>query len=135
MHLGDLLSVEAVLEELGRRVERHRLERNLTQQQLAEQAGVGRATVQRLERGESVQMTNWVKVLGALELLSGLDAAIPETIELPVAQLERERRNRRRRRATGRRATHTEPAAGKQPGSGAWTWGDQDHDEPGAGPA
>ena len=42
----------AVLTELGGRLTRLRLERNLTQAQLAEQAGVSKRTVQRLESGD-----------------------------------------------------------------------------------
>ena len=98
----------AVLAELGRRLTRHRLERNWTQAELAAEAGVGQATVQRAERGESVQMTSMIKLLRALELLGGLDVAVPESIDLPIAQLEREQR-KTRRRARGR---HGRPGGG-----------------------
>jgi len=109
----------SVLAELGRRLERHRLERNWTQAELAAEAGIGQATVQRAERGESVQMTSMVKLLRALGLLGGLDVAIPESIDLPIAQLEREQR-KRRRRASGRGRGHR-PAESSEP----WTWGEQ----------
>jgi DNA-binding XRE family transcriptional regulator len=84
----DYTTDAAVLAELGRRLERHRLERNWTQAVLAAEAGVGQATVQRAERGESVQMTSMIKLLRALGLLAALDVAIPESIDLPIAQLE-----------------------------------------------
>ena len=120
MQLIDLTTDRAVLAELGARLERHRVERDLTQEQLAELAGVGRATLQRVERGESVQMTSMVKLLRALDLLGALDAAVPERIELPIAQLEREQRRRTRQRASGRRGRP--PKQGKrQP----WSWGDE----------
>src|ERR1700749_1496557 len=90
MQIDDYQTDAAVLTTLGQRLARHRLERNWTQAELAAGAGVGQATVQRAERGESVQMTSMVKLLRALELLGGLDAAIPESIELPIAKLERE---------------------------------------------
>ncbi len=113
----------AVLAELGRRLERHRLERNWTQADLAAKAGIGQATVQRAERGKSVQMTSMIKLLRTLELLSGLDVAVPESIDLPIAQLERERRRTRRRARGGRGGRPSE--LGEQP----WTWGQ----EPGPG--
>jgi transcriptional regulator with XRE-family HTH domain len=116
MYLDNLTTDAAVLAELGRRLTRHRLERNLTQSELAAEAGVGQATVQRAERGESVQMTSMIKLLRTLGLLGGLDAAIPESIDLPIAQLEREQR-KRRRRASGRprRADgQDDPSAGDQ---------------------
>jgi len=118
MRLDELLTDSAVLTELGRRLARHRLERNWTQAELAAEAGVGQATVQRAERGESVQMTSMIKLLRALELLGGLDAAIPETIDLPIARLEREQRRIRQRAGGGRRH-------GAEPSEEPWTWGDR----------
>src|SRR5271168_1483855 len=102
MRFDEALTDAAVLAELGRRLERHRLERNWTQAEIAAEAGIGQATVQRAERGQSVQMTSMIKLLRTLELLGGLDLAIPESIDLPIARLEREQR-KRRRRARGRR--------------------------------
>src|SRR5271154_2534023 len=101
MHIDGLATEATVLAELGRRLERHRLERNWTQAELAAQAGLGQATVQRAERGQSVQMTSMIKLLRTLGLLSGLDLAIPESIDLPIAQLDRRERSVRRR-ARGR---------------------------------
>lgn len=121
MRLEELMTDAAVLAELGRRLTRQRLERNWTQAELAVEAGLGQATVQRAERGESVQMTSMIKLLRTLELLGALDAAVPESITLPIAQLEREQRGVRRR-ASGR--GHAAAASGDE----SWTWGD----EPGA---
>jgi len=122
MHIDALLTDESVLAELGRRLARHRLERNWTQAELAATAGVGQATVQRAERGESVQMTSMVKLLRALELLGGLDAAVPASVELPIARLEREQRSERkqRRRARARRDRNDADAQLRP-----WRWGDE----------
>ncbi len=133
MHLDDIMTDAAVLAELGRRLEHHRLERNWTQAETAAQAGVGQATVQRAERGQSVQMTSMIKLLRALELLAGLDLAIPVSIYLPIAWLEREQRGRRRR-ARGRRGSRAYPSpsdAGER-----WRWGEEPEargEPPGAG--
>jgi len=126
MHLDEIMTDAAVLAELGSRLERHRLERNWTQAEMAAEAGVGQATVQRAERGESVQMTSMIKLLRALELLAGLDLAIPESIDLPIARLEREQRGRRRR-ARGRRGHRGGPPVIKDARE-PWRWGE----EPGA---
>lgn len=118
MHIDGLMTDAAALAELGRRLARHRLQRNWTQAELAAHAGVGQATVQRAEGGRSVQMTSMVRLLRALELLDGLDVAVPESIELPIAQLERaQRTGRRRARASRTRAQPAEPAP--RP----WSWG------------
>jgi transcriptional regulator with XRE-family HTH domain len=127
MHFDELTTDAAVLAELGRRLTRQRLERNWTQAELAAEAGIGQATVQRAERGESVQMTSMIKLLRALGLLGGLDVAIPESIDLPIAQLEREQRGRRRRagrRRNPRAESRERPGSGERP----WRWGE----EPGA---
>jgi transcriptional regulator with XRE-family HTH domain len=118
MNLDELTTDSAVLAELGRRLAQHRLERNWTQAELAAAAGLGQATVQRLERGESVQMTSMIKLLRTLGLLGSFDAAVPESITLPIAQLEREQRKTRRRASGGGQAA---ASSGETP----WTWGDE----------
>jgi transcriptional regulator with XRE-family HTH domain len=118
MHFDEIMTDAAVLAELGDRLERHRLERNWTQAQLAAEAGIGQATVQRAERGDSVQMTSMIKLMRALGLLSGLDAAIPESIDLPIAQLEREQRKIRRRASGGRGSPSVDSA------EEGWSWGE-----------
>jgi transcriptional regulator with XRE-family HTH domain len=123
MRLTDLHTDAAVLTELGSRLTRHRLERNWTQVDLAREAGVGRATVQRAESGKPVQTTLAVRLLRTLGLLEGLDAAIPESVRLPIAQLERERRRARQRARPSRR----EPRPAR---TDEWEW----RDEPGTSP-
>lgn len=118
MHLDELLTPSAVLDELGNRLARHRLARNWTQAEMAARAGVGQATVQRAERGQSVQMTSMIKVLRTLGLLGGLDVAVPESIRLPIAELERERHKQRQR---ARRRADTPHESPEKP----WTWGDE----------
>ncbi|HTU78887.1 MAG TPA: helix-turn-helix transcriptional regulator [Solirubrobacteraceae bacterium] len=118
MLISEVLTDDAVLAELGRRIERHRLQRNWTQEQLAFKAQIGRATVQRLERGTSVQGLSLIKVLRALDLLEGLQAAIPAAIELPIAELERERR------AFRTRARNRNREAADEPTHEQWRWAD-----------
>ncbi len=62
MHLSDLHTDEAILRELGERLERLRLARNISQAELGRMAGVSRATVVRVEAGDSVQMSTMVKL-------------------------------------------------------------------------
>lgn len=95
--LGD----RAVLETLGERLARRRLDRNYTQTRLAERAGVGRRAVQRLEGGDPVTTVALIRILRALDALDELDAAIPEPGPSPLQALERE--GGQRQRASGRR--------------------------------
>jgi transcriptional regulator with XRE-family HTH domain len=115
MKIRNQLSDAAVLGELGGRLARLRLDRNLTQQELAVEAGVSRVTVQRLERGHGVTLSGLLRVLRALELLEGLDALVPEPLASPIEELDRA--SGRRQRAAGAHATRRS----KEPGS--WRWG------------
>ncbi len=104
-----------VLAELGDRLARHRLNRNLTQDQLAREAGVSKRTVVRLENGQSSQVTNLVRILRALDLLGNLDALVPAPLASPIEALKV--KSRKRRRAS--------PVGSKSKPSSDWTWGDE----------
>ena len=115
MKITTTLANEAILQELGERLAGVRLERNLTQAALAEEAGVAKRTVERLESGQAAtQLSGFVRVCRALGLLERLDELVPEGTASPIAQLRLQ--GRKRQRATGRKAP---AAAGKK-----WTWGD-----------
>jgi transcriptional regulator with XRE-family HTH domain len=118
MRIDNYITDETLLRELGARLERARLERNLTQRELAEQAGVERKVLQRLERGESVRLASFIRVLRSLDLLDGLERLIPEPIPSPIELLKL--RGRERRRATGSRGEGTRPRP-----TVPWHWGDQ----------
>ncbi len=96
MKIEDYLADKQVLEELGRRLSQLRLERNLTQGGIAAEAGVSKRTVERLEAGESVQVSNLIRLCRVLKLLDGLNRLIPETPLSPIAQLKMRGKLRRR---------------------------------------
>ncbi len=68
----------AILSEIGERVSRCRLDRNLTQAKLAAAADVSKRTIERMESGESVQLTSFVQILRALDLVDHLEALMPK---------------------------------------------------------
>lgn len=111
MKIASSLTDDAVLRELGARLEGVRLGANLTQAQLAAQAGVSKRTVERLEAGVvAAQLSALLRVCRALGLLERLDLLVPEPGPSPVALLKLKRRSRKR--ASGRRAARAP----------AWTW-------------
>jgi transcriptional regulator with XRE-family HTH domain len=119
MQIGAYQTDEAVLDELGERLRRTRLERNLSQVKLADEAGVERKAVQRIEAGESVRIVSFVRVLRALGLLDALDRLVPEPAPSPIELLKLH--GRRRQRASGERtASRPERAP-----DGSWRWGDE----------
>lgn len=107
-----------VLGELGRRLARTRLERNLSQQQLAHEAGVSKTTIERLEAGEPIKSTSLVRALRALGLLDALNRLIPEPLPSPVERLRLQGRQRRRARGSRREI----PPEDARP----WRWGDEE---------
>jgi transcriptional regulator with XRE-family HTH domain len=109
------LTDEQVLSELGQRIVQLRLARNWTQAELARQAGVSKHTVERLEAGESLQLTNLIRVWRALDLLAGLDTVIPAPKLSPIVQLKM--RGKVRQRASS-------PKAADRPAK-QWSWGDE----------
>ncbi|MGD0252916.1 MAG: helix-turn-helix transcriptional regulator [Verrucomicrobiota bacterium] len=107
---------EAILAELGGRLAKIRLDRNLTQAQLAEQAGVSKRTVERLESGAvATQLSGFIRVCRVLDVIEQFDMLIPEPVPSPVAQLKL--RGRKRQRASAIKAT--------KPSTKKWQWGDE----------
>lgn len=120
-----MLSDRAVLAEVGRRLAAHRLRLNLTQTQLAKQAGVAPRTLVRLEHGEASQLGNLVRVMRALGLLESVDSLVPEPLPSPLQLLKL--RGKQRRRASGTRGGgQSGPKNAAHEGEGGrWVWGDE----------
>jgi DNA-binding XRE family transcriptional regulator len=78
MKIDGLLTDEAILAELAGRLVQRRLELQLTQEMLAEQAGVSKRTVERVEAGTTTQMSTMIRILRVLELLDRLETLVPE---------------------------------------------------------
>jgi transcriptional regulator with XRE-family HTH domain len=116
MKIAGQLTDEAILKELGGRLAGVRLGRNLTQAALAEQAGVSKRTVERLEAGAvATQLSGFVRVCRVLGVLEGFDNLVPEAVPGPMEQLKQ--KSRKRQRASGRKAVSTRPMK--------WKWGDE----------
>ena len=115
MRITSELSDKSVLHELGERLANARLANNLTQAALAEQAGVSKRTVERLESGEvATQLSGFLRVCRVLGLMERFDLLVPESTPSPMEQLALQ--GRKRQRASGRQGIARE---GKK-----WTWGD-----------
>jgi transcriptional regulator with XRE-family HTH domain len=90
------------------------LEKNLSQIQLAQEAGVSRCTLQRLESGEvATQFSGFLRVCRALDLLERFDTLLPEALPGPMARLKQKGRERQR-------AKRKKVAAAPE----NWTWGE-----------
>ncbi len=94
------LSDAAILTELGERLARQRIDRGLTQAQLAEQAGVSKRTVERIEAGAATQLANLVRLLRVLDLLDNLGQLVPASEPGPMELLQHSGKERKRASAT-----------------------------------
>lgn len=95
------LSDRAAMALIGERFQRERLNQNLTQEKLAERAGIGVRTVRSLEAGQKPTVETLIRALRALGRLGTIDAFLPEPglSPLQLAKLQ----GRERQRASGRR--------------------------------
>ena len=115
MKISRTLTDDTILSEIGKRVARRRLDLQLTQAHLAEQAGVAKRTVERIEAGASAQMSTIIRIFRVLDLLPGLDQAIPATGTRPMDILKRRGKLRQRASSRSPKPQSAEP----------WTWDDE----------
>jgi transcriptional regulator with XRE-family HTH domain len=120
MGISPYATDSAALDELGSRLRRHRIRRDLTQKDLAHEAGVSVDTVKRVESGRAIGTDNLLRVLRALGLLEALGRAIPAPPPSPLERLALQGAERQRVR---------HPRAPRQ-ASGVWRWGDEDPPRP-----
>src|ERR1700733_1108681 len=96
MNFSVELTDAAVLQEIGRRFERARLESGLTQAQAAEEAGIAKRTLERLGAGKAVDSVTLIRVLRALHMSANLESLLPDLPQNPVALLRSKGRQRAR---------------------------------------
>jgi len=108
--------IEAVL---CKRLESVRLSRNMTQKQLAEEAGVSPRTIGRLEKGQGVSLDTFIRVMRALGIQYSLEALLPDPTVRPIERVGITARERKRARPVHPSDEQLN-----------WSWGDgEDNDE------
>ena len=114
MQIDNQATDKIILQEIGKRLEQLRLNKNLVRTALAEQSGVSKNTIERLELGESVQLTSLIRVCRALGILSRFEAVFPQPAASPIALLNLQ--GKKRRRASNKRSQIDK----------TWKWGDKE---------
>jgi transcriptional regulator with XRE-family HTH domain len=122
MNISQNLNDDAILKELGQRLIQRRIELSLTQQDLAEQAGIGKRTLERLEAGSSIQTSNFVRILRKLALLDSLGALIPETGPRPMDLLKLQGKTRKRVSSPRKKNRGKNGSPYKDEPSAQWSW-------------
>ncbi|MFT5050058.1 MAG: transcriptional regulator with XRE-family HTH domain [Chlamydiales bacterium] len=100
MKLDQLTPDDAILEELGARLARTRRQQGRSQEDLAKQAGIGVATLRRIEGGRDSQLGSWLKILKALELESSIESLLPESVASPRVEVLAGKKRRRTKRSS-----------------------------------
>jgi putative transcriptional regulator len=102
----EAMSDNALLKEIGRRVQIQRLNLNLAQADVARRAGVSRRALQNLESGGVCTLALLIRVLRVMGKLDQLDTFLPEPGPSPM-QLAKLKGRERRRAGSPRRKTTT----------------------------
>lgn len=82
MKIKNSTKTDQVLNEIGVRLAKQRVQAKLTQAGLAEKAGVSKRTIERIEAGNSIQLSTMIQVLRVFKLLEPFGLALSE--EKPV---------------------------------------------------
>jgi transcriptional regulator with XRE-family HTH domain len=123
MKITSELTDMAVLQEIADRLERRRIDAGLTQAQLADEPGISKRTVERLEAGHSADFVMLLRVLRVLKLFETLDQLVPDLPQSPLVLLKARGRARKRvgqpRRLPDGAAA---PKSGVPKPAAAWKW-------------
>jgi putative transcriptional regulator len=107
--------IEAALCE---RLENIRLTRNITQAQLASEAGIALKTMGRLEKGQGVSLDTFIRILIALGIQDNLQILLPDPTIRPMDRVNMRGTERKRARPIQ-----------SQGNTVSWSWGDESIDK------
>ena len=106
----------AIASALCKRLEAIRLQKNISQADLAREAGVSRSTMTRIADGKSISLDSFIRVMKALGLADHLATLLPDPAVRPVELVTHAGRHRKR-------------ASGKRKPAAPWSWGDEELDQ------
>ena len=106
-------SPHSLRNEVGIRLTKIRLARNITQKTLAEEAGIGLRTLRRLETGQSSSLDSFLRIVIALGLTDEFLVACPSHEIRPIERMDSRRQERKRARPTK-----------SVPDDTPWSWGE-----------
>jgi len=117
-HYIEAMNAEQIENEICKRLESVRLSQNISQQDLADNAGVSRRTISRMENGQGVSFNTFIRVMPALKLTNQLDSLVPS---IDIRPIERVKQKQIRKHASSPRKTNPSEPSTKAP----WKWSDQ----------
>lgn len=129
MDITTLVPDKEILKELGRRLKKLRKQRKLNQDELATAAGIGVATLRRIEDGQDSQLGSWIKLMKALDLLDAIDSLLPANLSSPMAEAAKLGKAIKRHKVPAATGVVGEKASGVRDGPSSTgktgLWGDE----------
>ncbi len=114
---SNLSTAQGLRSEIGGRLARLRLARNVTQEALALNAGIALRTLRRLETGQPCTLDSFLRIAVALGLGDGIANAVPSGDIRPIERVDARQAERRRARP-----------AKDSPRVAPWSWGEESRD-------
>ncbi len=114
MKINKQATPEAIIAELGQRIAQRRIEMGITQAQAAEQAGLGKRTIERIESGGDTQLSTLIRLLRLLDMVDALEQLIPKAKNTPLEMLKNQPKTSKR----------VKPRQITKPKK-TWKWGDE----------
>lgn len=115
----NIANSQQIEKEICIRVEKIRLSRNISQEQLALKSGVSLRTIGRLEKGQGVSFDTFIRVLIALGIQYNLETLLPDPSIRPIERIKSKGHERKRARVQSPKNTSIN-----------WNWGnDKDNNE------
>lgn len=102
-------------QELGKRLKEHRLDLNLSQEEVAARSGLSRRTITAIENGEGSTLTTLIALLRALNALDTLENFLPDPGISPIAMTSMLQDAPRKYSSKPRKTPPPTP----------WKWGDE----------
>ncbi|MEO1029284.1 MAG: helix-turn-helix transcriptional regulator [Pseudomonadota bacterium] len=115
--MAQKISSENLIKSLCLRLDAIRLSQNISQADLALEAGVSRRTLTRLADGQAISLDSFVRVMQALGLTEHLISLLPDPTIRPIDRVRFAGQERQRARTRKRDDKKTEAS---------WVWGDED---------
>ncbi len=104
-----------VMKEMGKRLRTFRINLPMTQEELAHESDLSLRTIQRMEKGESVQTESLIRVLRTMGILANMESLIPAEEARPSDLFSMGKKRQR--------ALSPKHRIQKKP-SENWTWGE-----------
>lgn len=98
---------------LNERIKNYRIEYPLTQAELSEKSGLSLRSIQLFENGADIKLSNFIKILEALDLADNMEVLVPDVTQRPSYMVKQTYLKKRVRKTD------------KQVNKSTFKWGDE----------